>query len=563
MRRKDGRAPRRESPRECGWRMAARHAALTILLCGGASGEAPSFDHAFPAGVTRGETAEITLEKPAGPWPPSVWVSRKGLAVEPDPERTGILRVSASQDAAPGIFSVRFYASGGVSPPLRLTVELASSAREDEEREKAGGRAGQLLEELPVVVDGRLDPGGDVDRFGILLQAGQLLAAEAVAHALGSPIDPLLHVRGPEGNVVAFQHDGAGLDPFITWRAEQEGVHVLELSAFADPPQANIRLAGGTNCIYRLRVSRGPVVRAAEPLGVQAGAANRIRLEGWNVPENGEWIFCIDLPADAADQAPEWVSAVPGSVFPAVFPVGRGEEILESILVDGGAGTLLRTPVQITGRLAVEGEEDRYRFHAFEGRVMRFGLWSVRGRFPLDCLLTVRDGEGKELARKDALAKERGDPELVWTAPASGEYVLAVRDLMRRGGEEFRYRVSLEEDRPGCLARAKNEALALAASSSAEWELSSERRQGYGETVEAVLAGLPDGVESPATELPPGGGDFKIKVETTSDVLPGTWPVRLDLRTREPAGEGPGPPWLSGENTLWLTVQPAPAPPEQ
>ncbi len=541
-----------------GWRLAARLGALTILLHGSAPGEAPSFDHAFPAGVVRGSTAEITLEKPAGPWPPSVWVSRKGLAVEPDPERPGILRVSASEDAAPGMFSVRFYGDEGVSPPLRLTVELAPTVQEDEEREKAGGRNGQLLEELPVVVDGRLDPGGDVDRFGVFLQAGQWLVAEAVAHALGSPVDPLLHVRGPEGNVAAFQHDGAGLDPFIVWRAERDGVHVLELSGFADPPQANIRLAGGKNCVYRLRVSRGPAVRAAEPLGVQAGASNQIRFEAWGAPENGEWICCFDVPAEAADQASEWVVAVSGSVFPVVLAVGRGEEILEPALEAAG-GTLLRAPVQITGRLAAEGEEDRYRFQAAEGRVFRFGLWSVRGRFPLDGVLAVRDVEGKELASKDALDKERGDPELVWTAPATGEYLLTVRDLMRRGGEDFRYRVSLEEDRPGCRARAKNETLAVAVGSSVDWEFSCERRQGYEGPVEAFLAGLPDGAEGPAVEVPSGDGDFKIKVEASSGLSPGTWPVRLELRTREPAGEGTEPPWLSGESTLWLTVQPAAA----
>ena len=59
----------------------------------------------------------------------------------------------------------------------------------------------------------------------------------------------------------------------------------------------------------------------------------------------------------------------------------------------------------------------------------------------LDATLALYDPSGREVRRvRDSHGR---DPVLAFTAPADGEYVLAVYDFLYRGGNDYFYRVSL------------------------------------------------------------------------------------------------------------------------
>ncbi|MDG2124752.1 MAG: hypothetical protein P8J87_13690, partial [Verrucomicrobiales bacterium] len=111
-----------------------------------------------------------------------------------------------------------------------------------------------------LTIEGRLDPGGDVDLFAIPLESGTTLNARVLAYALGSPIDPLLHIRDASGTRLKFNHDATGttLDPTLSFTAPSTSTYTVQLAAFAHPPQANIRFAGSAISVYRLTLDLAP-----------------------------------------------------------------------------------------------------------------------------------------------------------------------------------------------------------------------------------------------------------------------------------------------------------------
>ena len=61
--------------------------------------------------------------------------------------------------------------------------------------------------ELPVIVNGRIDRPGDVDVFRFDGRAGEEIVAEVYARRLDSPLDSVLRLIGPGGDVIAFNDD--------------------------------------------------------------------------------------------------------------------------------------------------------------------------------------------------------------------------------------------------------------------------------------------------------------------------------------------------------------------
>src|SRR4030095_3875473 len=129
----------------------------------------------------------------------------------------------------------------------------------------------QVIAELPATISGRLDKSGDVDCYSLTLIKGQTLVAWAEAYILASPFDGLLRVTNPAGRVLAFNHDYRTLDPLVAWTAPPDGTYIVQIMGFAHPPSSSVQLAGNENCVYRLHLTSGPIVRFTVPTMVQGG----------------------------------------------------------------------------------------------------------------------------------------------------------------------------------------------------------------------------------------------------------------------------------------------------
>lgn len=97
-------------------------------------------------------------------------------------------------------------------------------------------------------------------------------------------------------------------------------------------------------------------------------------------------------------------------------------------------------PATVSGVISGNSETDHFKFEAQPNQPLVFEV--IGFRLPgsqLDSSLTILDTTGKELARnEDTIGL---DSVLVFTAPAPGSYILALRDFRHLGGGDFRYRL--------------------------------------------------------------------------------------------------------------------------
>ncbi|MBI5396890.1 MAG: hypothetical protein HZA91_16465, partial [Verrucomicrobia bacterium] len=108
-------------------------------------------------------------------------------------------------------------------------------------------------------------------------------------------------------------------------------------------------------------------------------------------------------------------------------------------------------PATINGQV-LPGEVNRYRFAAKKGQRL---VIAVRARQLIPYLsdavpgwfqatLSLRDAKGRELAYADSF-RFNPDPLLHFEVPADGEYVIAIKDSLYRGREDFVYRITVGE----------------------------------------------------------------------------------------------------------------------
>ena len=92
--------------------------------------------------------------------------------------------VQISKDVAPGIHLVRAYTVDGASAPRWFVVGTQKEQSEKEPNDNA--RQAQVIESLPVTLNGQLEKSGDVDSFAIKLTAGQWLVADVAVDGIQS-----------------------------------------------------------------------------------------------------------------------------------------------------------------------------------------------------------------------------------------------------------------------------------------------------------------------------------------------------------------------------------------
>ncbi len=236
-------------------------AALAFVSMACIAGAAPpTIDSVSPAGAQRGSTVEVTAAGKIEPWPASAWCSNPAVSLAPVMERPGVFTATVAGDAAPGPCWVRVFNAEGCSDPVPFVVGEAPDLAEAEPNGSLDQAMPVDATAVPLTINGKLDPGGDVDSFAFDLGEGAVLTAAVDAYALGSPIDPLLHIRDARGTRLAFNHDATlvGLDPVLTFTAPSAGRYTLRLFGFTYPPTSSHRIGGSSKCAYRLRLSASP-----------------------------------------------------------------------------------------------------------------------------------------------------------------------------------------------------------------------------------------------------------------------------------------------------------------
>ncbi|HEY1378751.1 MAG TPA: PPC domain-containing protein, partial [Gemmataceae bacterium] len=215
-----------------------------------------------------------------------------------------------------------------------------------------------------------------------------------------------------------------------------------------------------------------PMVTHATPVAVRRGATADVTVEGQqSFAAATGWL--ADHPGLTAEVVP--ATAKPGSRVAAVklkvtaspdvppgphefrvvtksglSSVGQLLVVDDPVVTEGGNNNTpaganpLPVPGVACGRVEAVEDVDTYRFHAEAGTIYTFEVWGARLEDKihdlqkhLDPLLTVLDPAGRELAGNDDYFF--ADPYLAWTAPATGDYFVQVRDSKYDGDPRWAY----------------------------------------------------------------------------------------------------------------------------
>ncbi len=85
------------------------------------------------------------------------------------------------------------------------------------------------------------------------------------------------------------------------------------------------------------------------------------------------------------------------------------------------------------------------------------------------------------------------DSQIVFTAPAAGDYVVRVTDVRGFGGEDFAYTLNVRTAQPGFTARVEGGAPAVSPGSASELAVAVERREGFDGPVQLEFGNVPAG----------------------------------------------------------------------
>jgi hypothetical protein len=529
----------------------------------------PTLEHFHPVALARGTTNRVAAVGKFEPWPPEFWVAGQGVTLTATTNQTTVEIVVAA-DAELGPRLVRAFSDEGASASRFLVITDSPPLAETEPND---GRAqAQVVTNTPAWLNGRLDRNGDVDQFAVDLAAGQTLAASLQAYVLQSPVDPALRLTDPRGVEVQFNHDdGLTLDPRLVFTAERPGRHTLQVFGFAHPAGSDVRFTGNEKCVYRLYLHAGPAVAHTVPLGVQHGATNQLELIGWNI--SGERVApTAFLDASIVETNAEWwTPSIPGFEYLPRLPVGKGPEVVErEPNSDAGSAQELPVPGAVTGRIDPAGDVDRYAFPARKDERLVVSVQAAALGFPLDAWLAIENAEGKELTRIDDA--DSADPRIEWTAPADGRFVLVVGNLLRRGGADHLYRLSVEPGVPDFRPTVDAAEFTLTAGTTNEVKVALVRRHGHKGKLTMRTEGLPPAVESGPVEVAETATEAVLRWSAPTNAPRFNGPVRVlvagDGRERAAVfalastGENNGVPQgytdllIRGTESFWLTVLP-------
>jgi len=437
----------------------------------------PTLDSVYPPGGKKGSEINFTLNGKFDPWPCSLWFSGKGLTFTPDKEKAGTGKLTIAPDAAPGPVFIRAHnAEGATLPVIFIVSEQTEILEEEKDNSTVSGAPPLDRTQLPLVLNGTLSAGGELDSKRITLEKGETLYAAVEAYALRSLVDPAIHLHDASGNRLLLEHDGPdNLDPLLTYTAPEKGDYILSLAGFSHPPAASVAYTGSKNANYRLHL------------------------------------------ALKREQLPKHLG-----------PADPGPETTGDVLAPG-------KPVIST--LKTAATPNRYRITAKKGDKL---LLKVEGRalgYAIDPVLRLLKPDGSEIRKEDDTNKT-ADPEYLWTVAADGEYGITVSDRFSRSGETMRYRLSAAPPVADFTVTLDKNLYTLERGKPLEIKATVTRLHGHKENLTFTLPGLPAGITLTAPEtVAEKGGEVILKLEAKADAPPASLSLRVIATEKKAEGD--------------------------
>jgi hypothetical protein len=449
--------------------------------------------------------------------------------------------VELKADAGVGVYPIRVQTPEGLSNILLFTVGAFPEVVEEESRPESREHSNDAIEtaqriEPPVTVNGTLN-GPDRDYYRIHAKQGERLVLEVEGRRAGSAIDPVLILVDSFGKQIARNEDapGLGVDSRIDATFPQEGDYYAVVH--------DARFSTQKQNFYRLKVANFPYADGIFPLGWKRGEKLDVEFFG------GSLKAPVKAPTDLAGLSPKVEStrvSVPGEPgsLPFLFVVGDLPERIEPARQSSAEVVALDPSTVMNGRISKTGEVDRYKLAVAPGDEWALEL-GARGLATsrLDGVITAYDAQGKKLGsagdktpKEDvfsllAAGRTSSDPWLELKVPDGvHEIVVAVEDLLGRGGPGFAYRLVARKQPPDFMLTVQEPFINVPAQGTVSVNVSVDRR-GFVGPIQLSISGLSDDYIVAGGHIPGEWKDDAYSVSRrgvlTITAKPGATPKKL------------------------------------
>jgi hypothetical protein len=457
------------------------------------------------------------------------------------------LLVQLNEQARVGLYPIRIRTEEGLSNVLLFSVGTFPEVVESEsllpdvlkkefDRERNDTLATAQQVGVPVTINGTL-VGADRDYYRFRAKAGERLVLEVEARRAGSAIDPVIRVMDGGGRELASNNDavGLGVDARVEVGFGKAGEYyaVVQDARFSEQEQN----------FYRLKIGAYRYAEGMFPLGWQRGGQVEVTLFGGNLkepvkvkPELGvetsRRFVPVGLPGGASLPFQFVVSDLPEVQEPD-SPPSRGvqqaracggcpagktpsssERDIPRTPFEGGITNLPASTI-INGRVSRPGEVDRYRLSVTPGQHWNFEIEAATlGTSQLDPFLSLLDpATNKPLALADLFDKDDPYKQLVETGKAIAQrlsftvpkgfsaVVLAVEDLLGRGGPNYNYRLLATSEAADFSLELAEPLVNIPVNGTAAIEVM-VKRQGYRGPIRLTIPNLPDDITMAGGNIP-------------------------------------------------------------
>ncbi len=533
---------------------------------------AARLDGIYPAGAQAGTKVELTLTGTNLDDVDQLWFSHAGLSAErkmaePGPFDQGpqpvpnqfIVHIAA--DVPPGHYDLRALGLYGLSNPRALEVGTLAEVNEVEPNNQ---RVEAQEISLPIVANGQINGGTDVDWFRFQANAGERIIARCLASQLDSPLDAVVKIVDESGRVLDESRDGSAGDPLADVTITTTGTYYVQVF--------DTLFGGNPAYVYRLVLGRLPHVDAIVPPAVVPGTTSTVTVYGRNLPggQPSPWVVAgrpleqlqlqINMPSDVAGKlplnfriGPEQAGLdgielpLPGGplpanrtlVYAATAPVIAEQEPNST----PGQCQKLVLPCEVAAQFYPQRDADWYSFEAKQNEVWSIEVIANRMGSPSDATLLLQrvslNEAGEEQITQiadidDVDTRDGGyefdtrssDPRYRFVVPADGTYRLLVRDGVGalQADPRLGYRLAIRAEQPDFRLAAipfnSSDALLMRKGSRELIRVMAFRRDSCTEPIQITVNGLPAGVTASQPILGPAASAASVVLTAAENVEP-------------------------------------------
>ena len=414
--------------------------AISLLLPAAAFAGSPKVAYSTPSAVQRGGEQQITFTGSGLENARTVMFDEPGFDVTwVSTTKTGLVAVvKAKPEARLGEHSYRVITNSGVSDVRLLYVTPFPTVAEVEDAKNPD--AVQPVA-LGTTIYGKAQ-NEDQDRFEVDLKKGDRLSVEVIGIRLltQSVFDPYLLIRGPQGELLAGVDDCAfsRQDPVASIVAPADGKYTVMIKDSTN--------SGAGACNYLVNIGSFARPLITYPLGGPAGEDLKLKLIG---DAAGDIEKTVKLPAKPEERFEVFTEQGQPTPQPNYIRVSNLPNILEvepNNTINEPTPTIAAPPIALNGIIEKKDDVDCFKFTATKGTDYEVRVFARALRSPLDSIFDIYDLKGNRVSGND----DAGGPDsyVRWKAPADGEFILAIRDQLNRGGAIYAYRVEITTVQP-------------------------------------------------------------------------------------------------------------------